>query len=234
MFEAIILAGGFGTRLQPVLRELPKAMAPVNGRPFLEYQLAYLKSHGIDRVIISAGYRSETIIKHFGFRYNGIEIDYAVEKTPLGTGGGIRLAMEKCLRPTVLALNGDTLFLIDLNDFKLKHLQQEKPLSIALRKVDDISRYGSVSLDKNNVVTAFGEKSPEKMPGLINGGIYLLDRNFYLLHSKPGNFSLEKDFFEIWYPKSVISGFAFDAYFRDIGITEDYQKAQDEFKNLTY
>lgn len=234
MFEAIILAGGFGTRLQPVLREFPKAMAPVNGRPFLEYQLAYLKFHGIGRVVISAGYRSETIINHFGFRYNGIEIDYTVEKTPLGTGGGIRLAMEKCLRTTVLTLNGDTLFLIDLNDFELKHLQKETPVSIALRKVDDISRYGSVSLDKNNVVTAFGEKSAEKMPGLINGGIYLLDRNFYLLHSKPGNFSLEKDFFEIWYPKSAISGFAFDAYFRDIGIPEDYQKAHDEFKNLTF
>ncbi len=234
MPEAIILAGGFGTRLQPVVKNLPKSMAPVNGRPFLEYLLDYLKSFEYDRVVFSLGYRSQVIIDHFGTSYNGIQLSYAIEDEPLGTGGGIRLAIEKCSGPHVLALNGDTLFLIDLTDFMNQHQGKNAVISIALRKVPDISRYGAVRVNEDNHIRVFGEKVPEKRAGLINGGTYLINRGFYLENTKPGTFSIEKDIFEKWISLYTCAGFVYDAYFRDIGIPGDYKKARHEFKKLTH
>jgi D-glycero-alpha-D-manno-heptose 1-phosphate guanylyltransferase len=234
MFEAVILAGGFGTRLQPVVKEVPKAMAPVNGRPFLEYLLNHLEASGIKKVVLSVGHRSEMIIDHFGSEYLGIKIDYAIENEPLGTGGGIRLALEKCSDKIVLAMNGDTMFAVDLKDFYKKHLEHKAMISIALRKVEDISRYGSVRTDKNNTVISFGEKSREVVPGLINAGIYLINRNYFLNSGLTGAFSIEKDCFEQWYQQGLIAGFPYDTYFLDIGIPEDYLKAQDEFAKLKY
>lgn len=232
MFEAVILAGGFGTRLQAVLKEVPKAMAPVKGRPFLQYLLNHLEANGIKRVVLSVGHRSDMIIDHFGYRYQGIIIDYAIEDEPLGTGGGIRLALEKCSDENVLAMNGDTMFAIDLKDFYKKHLLHKAMISIALRKVEDISRYGSVRTDENNAVTAFGEKSVDEVPGLINGGVYFINRQNFLNSGLTGAFSMETDCFEHWYQKGLIAGFPYDAYFLDIGIPEDYLKAQHEFTKL--
>lgn len=232
MHEAVILAGGLGTRLQPVVKDLPKAMAPVNGRPFLEYLLDYLRSSGIARVVLSVGYRSEMIEKHFGSEHNGIEISYAVEKQPLGTGGGLRLALNQCTADHVLALNGDTLFQVDLKGFEKKYTESNAAAGIALRNVQDVSRYGAVKIDKNHRITHFGEKSSEPVPGLINAGIYLLNRAFFLAHTPEGAFSVEKDFFERLYPQGLIAGFVFDAWFIDIGIPEDYLRAQYEFKRF--
>jgi len=234
MFEAVILAGGFGTRLQAVLKEVPKAMAPVNGRPFLQYLLNHLDASGIKKVVLSVGHRCEIIIDHFGSQYKSIEIDYAIENEPMGTGGGIRLALEKCSDENVMTMNGDTMFAIDLKDFYKKHLNHNSMISIALRKVEDISRYGSVRTDKNNSVISFGEKSKEKAPGLINGGVYFINRQYFLNSGLTGAFSIEKDCFEHWYLKGLIAGFPYDAYFLDIGIPEDYLKAQHEFTKLAH
>ena len=234
MHEAVILAGGFGTRLQPVIKDMPKSMALVDGRPFLEYLLDYLKSFGYERVVLSVGYRHQTIMDHFGTSYHGLELIYAIENKPLGTGGGIRLAIEKCVGENVLTLNGDTLFLVDLTDFMNRHQEKSAAISIALRKVTDISRYGAVRVNENSLITVFGEKIPEKTSGLINGGIYLIHREFYLENTKPGAFSMEKDIFEKWVSYAALAGFVYDAYFLDIGIPEDYEKAQHEFKSLTY
>ena len=234
MQEAIILAGGLGTRLQKVLKNTPKAMAPVNGRPFLEYLIGFLKSFAISRIIVSVGYRSEQIISFFGSEYKGLEIDYAIEKEPRGTGGGIRLAMLRCNSKNVFAINGDTLFTADLSDLAEKHFISNKPVSIALRKVDDVSRYGSVSINEKNIVTAFGEKSTYSIPGLINAGIYLLNRDYFLAQTGPGNFSIEKDCFEKWVSKGQVSGYPYDAYFLDIGVPQDYLRAQHEFGRFTY
>jgi D-glycero-alpha-D-manno-heptose 1-phosphate guanylyltransferase len=234
MHEAIILAGGLGTRLQNVVNNLPKAMAPVNDRPFLEYLLDYLLSYETKKVVLSVGYRYQTIMDHFGSQYKGMEIDYAIEKEPLGTGGGLRLALEKCSEKDVLALNGDTLFLIDLFDFRKRYQQHAVSISIALRKVQNASRYGSVRVNRNKTITAFGEKSDKRASGLINGGIYMLNRQFFLSNTGNGSFSLEKDCFEQWYPESHLSGFVYDAYFLDIGLPDDYLKAQNEFTKLAY
>jgi D-glycero-alpha-D-manno-heptose 1-phosphate guanylyltransferase len=234
MPEAIILAGGFGTRLQKILGEIPKSMAPVAGRPFLEYLLDYLILNGANKFVLSVGYRSEVIIEHFGSAYRGVEIDYAVEEEPLGTGGGIKLALGKCHDDHVLALNGDTLFLADLKDFYSKHLSYHPKISIALREVEDISRYGSVRINDDFILTAFGEKSAQRFEGLINAGIYCISREWFMANSLSGAFSLETDCLAKWYKQGILAGFLYNAYFLDIGIPEDYQRAQHEFEKLTY
>jgi len=234
MSEAVILAGGFGTRLQSVISEIPKSMAPVNGRPFLEYQLDYLAFYGYRKVVLSVGYLYNIIIEHFGNQYENIQLDYAVEEQPLGTGGGIKQALKKCAGRHVLALNGDTIFTPDLSTFKAQHLAADANISMALRRIEDVSRYGAVQIDSHNRLLHYGEKSQENIPGFINGGIYFLNRQWYLHNTPEAAFSIEKNIFEKEAEKSNIYGFPFTTYFLDIGIPEDYKKAQDEFKELKY
>jgi D-glycero-alpha-D-manno-heptose 1-phosphate guanylyltransferase len=233
--EAIILAGGFGTRLQSVVFDLPKPMAPVNGIPFLDYQLLYLKHFGIKRVILSVGHLHPMITLHYGSIFEGMELDYAIENGPLGTGGGIRMAMEKCVSKTVLVLNGDSFFDINLNSLYKQHNTFMADCSLALRQVEDTSRYGTIKQGNNSAITSFKEKNGEANPGLINAGIYILDREFYLQKTKPGKkFSIEKDFFEKKLKELNIFGFPYQGYFIDIGIPEDYEKAQNDFKEFKY
>ena len=125
--EAIILAGGFGTRLQGVVKDLPKPMAPVNGRPFLTYILDYLIDYQYNKVVLSVGYLHEKIEEFFGTQYKSLEIDYAVETEPLGTGGGILFAMSKCTTDNVLVINGDTMFKVDLDAFERFHEEKASP-----------------------------------------------------------------------------------------------------------
>lgn len=232
---AIILAGGFGTRLKSVVADLPKPMAPVNARPFLEYQLDYLNHSGITEVCLSLGHMAEKISSHFGNRYKGLQLTYAVETEPLGTGGGIRMALEQVKQNEVLVLNGDSFFEIDIKKFQAQHLQTQAHYSLALRKAEDASRYGTITLDKNNRITSFMEKSSVKAPGLINGGVYVLSRDLYLSETEgKGNFSIEKEVFEKRLKDLRIFGFVFENYFIDIGVPQDYQKAQDDFKRFKY
>jgi D-glycero-alpha-D-manno-heptose 1-phosphate guanylyltransferase len=233
--SAIILAGGFGTRLRPVVADLPKPMAPVNARPFLEYQLDYLNHSGLTDVCLSLGHMAEKISSHFGNRYKGLHLTYAIETEALGTGGGIRKALEQVKQNEVLVLNGDSFFEIDIKHFQAQHIEQKAQYSLALRRVEDTSRYGAISTDENNRVVAFKEKSTSKTPGLINGGVYLLNRDLYLKETIAGkNFSIEKDVFEKRMKDLRLFGFVFDDYFIDIGLPEDYHKAQDDFKRFKY
>jgi D-glycero-alpha-D-manno-heptose 1-phosphate guanylyltransferase len=232
---AIILAGGFGTRLQSVVNDLPKPMAPINGEPFLNYQLNYLKHYGIKNVILSVGYLAEKIKAYYGSNFNGLEIDYVVEENPMGTGGGIRLALEKCTESLSFVLNGDSFFDVDLIKFYDLHIQNRSQISLALRKVNNSSRYGTIEKTKENIISSFKEKSGIDHEGIINGGVYLLDKNLYLQKTPSAtNFSIEKDFFEKQLSNSLISGFEFEGYFIDIGIPEDYLKAQNDFKGFKY
>jgi D-glycero-alpha-D-manno-heptose 1-phosphate guanylyltransferase len=232
---AIILAGGFGTRLQSVVNDLPKPMAPINGEPFLNYQLNYLKHYGIKNVILSVGYLAEKIKAYYGSNFNGLEIDYVVEENPMGTGGGIRLALEKCTESLSFVLNGDSFFDVDLIKFYDLHIQNRSQISLALRKVNNSARYGTIEKTKENIISSFKEKSGIDHEGIINGGVYLLDKNLYLQKTPSAtNFSIEKDFFEKQLSNSLISGFEFEGYFIDIGIPEDYLKAQNDFKGFKY
>ena len=224
--EAIVLAGGFGTRLREVVSDVPKPMAPVKGRPFLEIVLNRLKNNGISHVVLSVGYLSESIIEHFGEHFSGMDISYAVEEKALGTGGAIKFAFGKIKSHTAFVLNGDTLFDIDLHAFERMHYEKEADLSIALRKVDDLSRYGSVQTDENQRITGFFEKGKKAGGGYINAGIYIVGKKIFddtgIFYEK---FSMEKDIFEKYFNNFGFYGFPFDAYFIDIGIPEDYRRA---------
>lgn len=232
---AIILAGGFGTRLQSVISDLPKPMAPVNEAPFLNYQLTYLRHFGIKKVVLSVGYLAEKIRSYYGTSYNGIELNYAFETTPMGTGGGIRLGMEQCSDDYILVLNGDSFFDINLHEFFRLHVNEKAHYSLSLRTVTEPSRYGSVITDENHCIISFREKTESRGEGKINGGVYILDRKHFLgATAADKNFSIEKDFFEKKLDALVIKGFEFKGYFIDIGIPGDYAKAQHDFKGFAY
>jgi D-glycero-alpha-D-manno-heptose 1-phosphate guanylyltransferase len=231
---AVIVAGGYGTRLLSVVPHVPKPMAPINKQPFLNYQLNYLLHSAIKNVVISTGHLAEKIKNYYGASYRGLNIRYVTEKIPLGTGGGIRLALEKADEKEVLILNGDSFFDIPVDAFNKLHGAQKSVASIALRKVDDASRYGTIVTDKRQRISSFSEKTNLAMPGTINGGVYILNTKTFMQHTPPGTaFSIETDFFEkqLGLP---IYGFEFDGYFIDIGVPQDYARAQDDFKAFKY
>ena len=232
---AIILAGGHGTRLQAVVSDVPKPMALVNSEPFLTYQFKYLKHYGIQRVILSVGYLAEKIQDYFGNRYQDIEIEYVREKEALGTGGGIRLAMNNAQDDDLLVLNGDSFFDVNLQEFSQQHQMAGSEVSLALRLVEDAARYGTIETDTMHKVIQFKEKSNQHIAGIINGGIYILNKaNFLNDTPENKNFSIEKDFFESKADRVRMSGFVHEGYFIDIGIPEDYKKAQYDFKGFKY
>lgn len=233
--EAIILAGGFGTRLQAVVSDVPKPMAPINNEPFLNYVFDYLKHYHIEHVVLSTGYLADKISDYYKNEYRGIKISYTKEETPLGTGGGIRLAMTKCYTSDVLVLNGDSFFDVNITDHFNNHISKQADCSLALRKVFNASRYGTILLGIGNAIETFKEKNNIEQTGLINGGVYILNRKLYLSKTNEAvPFSIEKDFYESRINELHIFGFEYDGYFIDIGIPEDYNKAQTDFKNFKY
>jgi D-glycero-alpha-D-manno-heptose 1-phosphate guanylyltransferase len=233
--EAIILAGGFGTRLQAVVSDVPKPMAPINNEPFLNYVFDYLLHYKIEHVVLSTGYLADKISDCYKNEYRGIKISYTKEETPLGTGGGIRLAMTKCYTSDVLVLNGDSFFDVNITDHFNNHISKQADCSLALRKVFNASRYGTILLGIGNAIETFKEKNNIEQTGLINGGVYILNRKLYLSKTNEAvPFSIEKDFYESRINELHIFGFEYDGYFIDIGIPEDYNKAQTDFKNFKY
>lgn len=233
--EAIILAGGFGTRLQSVVSDVPKPMAPINGEPFLNYIFSYLKHYGIESVVLSTGYLADKITSYYKNHYSDINIQYTKEEIPLGTGGGIRLAMEKCKSKDVLVLNGDSFFDVNLDVYNQQYDRFQPDCSLALRKVENAARYGTITLGNHADIIAFKEKDGKEKSGLINGGVYILNRETYLSKTLSNMaFSIEKDFFETRINELNIYGFEHQGYFIDIGIPEDYTKAQDDFKRFAY
>ena len=231
--EAIILAGGLGTRLRKVIKYIPKPMADINSKPFLEYLLLYLEKQGIERVILAVAYKWEVIKKYFGGKYNDIEILYSIEDHPLGTGGAIRQAIDFAEGEDVFVFNGDTFFNIDLNKFFEFHKSKNSNLSLALRYVGNTDRYGIVKIDENFRIVAFLEKKLAD-EGLINAGNYLINKKFFLSFNLPRKFSFERDFLEKYYKTYSFYGFPFEAYFIDIGIPDDYERAKKDFRRFEY
>jgi len=228
--EAIILAGGFGTRLKEKISEIPKPMAPIQGRPFLEFLLTYLKRYKIGHVVLSVGYKSNIISDYFGEEFDGMKISYAIEKEPLGTGGGIKLAMEHLSGENTFILNGDTLFQVNLADLNEFYTAHSADLAIALKRKRDISRYGTVELDYSKV-KGFREKRPVTS-GLINGGVYLTSSSIFERFDLPEKFSFETDFLEKHLDDMEVHAMTSKAYFIDIGIPQDYDKAHRELPGL--
>lgn len=229
--EAVILAGGFGTRLSHVVSDVPKPMAPVYGRPFLCYLLDRLADAGIQRVVLATGYMHEVIETYFGTGYQGLEIIYSNEDQPLFTGGAIRQAAEKIQSEDFVVLNGDTLFDIDFQQLYDFHTSHDAHLSIALRRVEDTGRYGAVTCENDRIV-AFHEKTESQGAGDINGGIYAIKRTWLLNQDLPTKFSFEKELMQPLAGGLHFYGLSFNDYFIDIGVPEDYFRAQQEFKTL--
>jgi len=221
--EAIILAGGMGTRLRSTISDLPKPMAPVNGKPFLFHLLTWLKEYPVEKIIMSTGYMSESIIEYFGYSFSEIQLEYAVEQAPLGTGGAIKFALQKCRSANILVVNGDTYFPVNLNNFAKFHEDGENLISLALKPMKSFSRYGNVEC-KGDTIIRFNEKT-FCSEGLINGGIYLVNKEYFDSLDLPEVFSMESEVFEKQAASSVLKCMIFDDPFIDIGIPEDYKKA---------
>ncbi len=230
--EAIILAGGFGTRLQAVVKDAPKPMADINGRPFLSYLMDYLSNQGINKILLSVGYKYESIKNYFGPKYKNLDIEYVIEDEPLGTGGAIREALNYANGAEVIVLNGDTFFDVDLRRLFFFHHAHDSLLTIAVKPMRNFDRYGTVVLNNDNRVTGFEEKSLKDF-GYINGGVCIMKREILdYLKQNGDNFSFEIDFLQ----RNInnIDSFALisDSYFIDIGIPEDYKKAQQELEHF--
>jgi D-glycero-alpha-D-manno-heptose 1-phosphate guanylyltransferase len=229
--EAIILAGGLGTRLRSVVSEVPKCMAPVAGRPFLEYLVNLLKSAGVSRVIFSVGYLREAVIGWVEEHDFPFECTFAIEEEPLGTGGGIMNALAKAREDDILVLNGDTFFNSDLRKFMDSHIRGGVPVSLALKPMTDFDRYGKVSVGAEDKVMEFAEKRPCRQ-GLINGGIYALKRQSDIFRNLPKKFSFEEELLKPLSAAGMVKGYSFDSYFIDIGIPSDYSRAQTELPEV--
>jgi D-glycero-alpha-D-manno-heptose 1-phosphate guanylyltransferase len=227
--EAIVLAGGFGTRLRPVIAEVPKVLAPVSGRPFLEIVLSRLSAQGFKRVILSLGHMAYKVMAHFGQDFLGMEIVFQVEDIPLGTGGAIRYAMGRCLSDHVYIFNGDTYLEIETNLLEDLWHRWRQPAIVA-REVPDTSRYGRLKT-YNQKVVGFGEKE-EAGPGLINAGCYLFP--IQILHEFPQNthFSLEHDFLSNYVHKNTVRYLVSNGRFIDIGTPAEYLRAQNELLSI--
>ena len=230
--EAIILAGGFGTRLSHIVSDVPKPMAPVCGRPFLCYILDRLARQQFTHIVLSTGHMHEKIEDYFGNEYNGIKISYARETTPLGTGGGMLFALQKCTTDNIVVLNGDTLFDIDFNSLIEFHQKHNPDLTMVLRHVENVSRYGEVCVDDQHRVISFREKDASQGAGLINGGIYVVKKSLFDGFQQGQRFSFETDILQSQYQQRTFRAYVANNYFIDIGIPEDYHRAQKEFESL--
>jgi len=234
--EAIVLAGGLGTRLASRLHGLPKPMAPVAGRPFLEILLTQLRRSGCSRVLLSVGHQHTVIQDHFGASFHGMPLDYVIESVPLGTGGAIRLALARAREESVLVLNGDTFLDADyaaMLRFHAAEVQARGGAAVTLAVVhrDDVSRYGSVAI-KGHRITGFQEKGSagpgQTHAGWISAGTYALSRNLAWPPALPEKFSVEQDFFVPEVARLRPAAFKVDGFFLDIGIPEDLDRAQAE------
>jgi D-glycero-alpha-D-manno-heptose 1-phosphate guanylyltransferase len=225
--ECIILAGGLGTRLRSAVPDLPKCMAPVAGKPFLSFVIDHCITQGIGRFIFSLGYKHEMISGWLDDQYPGVAKKYVIEEEPLGTGGAIQLACRQAEEKDVLVLNGDTLFKVQLPALARFHRQHNAACTLVLKPMQHFERYGVVELQGNGAVKNFQEKKYYES-GFINGGAYALDAAAFLAEGLPGKFSFEKDYLEQLYTVRPMYGVVQDAYFIDIGIPEDYEKANAE------
>ena len=235
--EAILLCGGLGTRLRSVVSDRPKPMADIAGKPFLHYLVKMLSESGVKRLIFALGYMGEQIEAYFqsGKDY-GLSIFYSYEDSPLGTGGAIRNALSHVSGENVLVLNADTFFHTDYESLLREQLKNKAAMTIASRKIEDISRYGAILKDENGRILRWNEKMSSDQaealrPGEINGGIYVMQKS--LIEKIPeGKQSLENDCIPAWLEDGLyLQAIPSDGYFMDIGIPEDYAQFREDVES---
>jgi D-glycero-alpha-D-manno-heptose 1-phosphate guanylyltransferase len=226
-YECIILAGGFGTRLKSAVPDLPKCMAPINGKPFLQYLIDYLIQQGVRSFIFSLGYLHEFIESFLQENYPTLIYKVVVENEPLGTGGAINLAIEQAHQKNVIVLNGDTMYAVNIQELYDFQTQHNCITTLSLKPMHQFERYGVVSINEQCYIQQFQEKKYYES-GLINGGVYALNVELFKKLSLPKVFSFEKDYLEKYFDSYKMMGLIQDKYFIDIGIPEDFEKAKKE------
>lgn len=225
--QAIVLAGGMGTRLKEVVSHVPKPMAPIGDRPFLSILLNFLKSQGFSRIILSIGYMGHHITDYFGDKYLDMDILYSCEDSPLGTGGAIKEALKLCKSDYTFVLNGDTFIDVDTGGVLREWQENLKPIMVA-KELDDVGRYGALDVSGKKLIS-FSEKG-HSGPGLINAGCYLIPNNIFSDTDVPPKFSFEKDFLEGYILNHAMQIYKATGTFIDIGIPEDYKRSQSMLK----
>lgn len=228
--EAIILAGGFGTRLRVVVDAVPKPLAPVAGRPFLAWMLDALAAQGLSRVVLATGYRGDQVEATLGSTWRGMVLAYSREPAPLGTGGALARALSAIEGDALFALNGDTWLELDYAAFAHAAESADAALGVALARVPDVGRYGAVRMDGERIV-GFEEKGGAGA-GYINAGVYWLRREVLADFESGRAFSFEREVLEPTVSRAPVAGFTATEGFIDIGVPEDYQRAQAQFVPL--
>ncbi|HLY68155.1 MAG TPA: nucleotidyltransferase family protein [Puia sp.] len=229
--EAIILAGGSGTRLRSVISGLPKCMAPVGGKPFLHWVISYFQKQGIETFIFSLGYKHEIMEEYLHKKLPGVHYQLSIENAPLGTGGAVKLACQKATTQDVAVINGDTLFKVQLQLLSTFHQEHHAECTLCLKPMQNVDRYGTVELNENREIRNFSEKKFHQN-GLINGGVYALKVKNFLDKHLPEKFSFEKEYLEKYYSTGKLMGLIQDEYFIDIGVPIDFERAQLELNNM--
>jgi D-glycero-alpha-D-manno-heptose 1-phosphate guanylyltransferase len=230
--EAVILAGGLGTRLKSLVKDVPKPMALIKDLPFLSYLLELLHKYDFEKVIIAAGYKHEVIESYFGSSYKNIKLYYSVEKEPLGTGGAVAKAASLIMSDYYFILNGDTFFEVDFDRMEDKFFKSGAGLMVALKPMVNFDRYGTVVTGGERIISFYEKRFCDK--GLINGGIYLVIKNWLNERAAGKVFSMEKDILEKLVQKENIISYISDGYFIDIGVPQDYEKAVKELPGILY
>ncbi len=226
--KVIILAGGLGTRLRKTVGDLPKPLAPIGDKPFLEYLIKFISSQGFTDIIISSGHGAASIRKFLGDgSKHGLKIEYTVEQELLGTGGAIKLAEPLIGSSDFIVMNGDTFFEVRLREMLGFHESKRSVATIALIHKHDTGRYGRVLLDGDNKILSFTEKNDDGKAGYINGGMYVFKKEFFDYIPSNRACSLEREILPLLIGKGLY-GFPVEGYFIDIGIPEDYERAKKE------
>jgi len=226
--KAMVLVGGLGTRLRPVVSSKPKVLASIGERSFLELLVRQLRSQGIQRLVMCTGYLADQIESKFSDgRAWDVSIEYSKEEIPLGTAGAVKLAQRHlCNIPEFLVLNGDSFLEVDFQSLMAFHRRHNGAVAtMAVLRVENASRYGTVHVDASGRVRSFAEKTGSETPGLVNGGIYIFNHSV-LQHIPEGRVSLERDVF----PRLLDQGvYAQEQHgmFIDIGTPADYARAQE-------
>ena len=202
-------------------------MAPINDNPFLSYLIDHLILQGITHFVFALGYKSNEFIHFLEAKLPNNNFSIVVEEEPLGTGGAIKLAISKTTNKDIIALNGDSLFKANLNELMQFHLEKKSSCTLALKPMQQFERYGSVEINDHATITSFKEKQLIES-GLINGGVYAINIPNFLEKNLPNKFSMEKDYLEKFAAEGKFFGHIQEAYFIDIGIPEDFARAQKE------
>ena len=229
--EAVVLAGGLGTRLRSVVNDMPKCMAIVNGKPFIYYVVKNLQDQGVNRFIFSLGYKHEVLEDYLKDFLKNFSVDFIIENEPLGTGGAIKKAYNYTTQKNVIICNGDTLFKIDLKKLFKLHEEKNSECTLSLKPMYKFDRYGVVKLSSTKKIISFQEKK-YYVDGLINGGFWLLNMKKFISKSLPEKFSFEKDYLEKFYLNGDMFGIICEDYFIDIGIPIDFERANKEIANF--